>query len=452
MSSASVGGGRCLECERLRERVRVLEEDNRLLRERLEKLEESSECGGWYKPRIKGAGKCRKPGRKRGHKGSGRSRPDHVDAVLQVTTRECPHCQTLLGDSFDVRSRFVTDVPPPSRAYVVEYQIHRYWCPTCKKNIEDTPSEALPYYRLGNGVWSWAWIFHHQLNVPYGKIRWWMRETWGLHVTESALTQGLDSIAGHLKPVYDGMVLDARQSPYNHVDETGCRVEGSNWWTWVLTNPHQTIYHTDPSRGSQVPLKILGKDYPGAIISDDYSSYNPLPYTKQACWVHLLRKAREPLEKKKKATTEQKRLHTTLQNIYHDIKNYQKKPPPDKDGRKQAHRRFQRRLNRIVQKKHSSPESQKVANRIQRRQKEYLTCILQPHLPPENNPAERKLKNQASHRKQSTLRSPQSAQTHNILQTLLTTQLQKTPNPLHATQQILQKIHTTPTENTNHLN
>lgn len=283
-------GGGCRNCERLRERIRVLEsevkvlrEEVRVLKERLDSQESSSRVKSLFKPSVKPASVGKKPGRRKGHAGSGRSKPDHVDRVFDVTAKECPHCETRLGKPFSFRSRYVWDVPPPSMVHVTEYRIRRYWCPRCKRNIEAN-SDLLPHFRLGGGVWSWVYVMHHQLNVSFDRIVWWMREVWGLPVTKSALTQGLDSLATHLKPTYDGMVLKARDSPYNHVDETGARVSGCNWWTWVYRTPEQILYHTTPTRGSKEPEEMFGGDYWGVVVKDNYSAYNPLKCRKQADW------------------------------------------------------------------------------------------------------------------------------------------------------------------------
>ena len=47
--------------------------------------------------------------------------------------------------------------------------------------------------------------------------------------------------------------------PYVHVDETGWRMDGRNFWLWAFTDPTFTLYHVDESRGGKVPLKLLGE-------------------------------------------------------------------------------------------------------------------------------------------------------------------------------------------------
>lgn len=439
MSSRNRGGG-CKGCKRLRGENRVLREKLSELQDRLERLESSARRSGWYKPSVKPVGECRRPGRKKKHAGGGRSRPERVDEVREVTAKKCPVCESGLGKSFGVRSRFVWDVPPPSKVKVTEYRVHRYWCRSCRRNVEKPVREALPGFRLGVGVYSWVYVMHHQLNVSYDKIMWWMREVWNLDVTKSGLTQGLDSLACRLKPVYDGMVADVRDSPYCHVDETGMRVAGENQWTWVYRTPEAVVYHTTPTRGSVNPQQILGDDYQGVLVSDNYSSYNPLTCSKQKCWVHVIRKARDHYEYFK--TTEHKRLYHQLQRIYHDIKEYQRKPPPPRE-RRRHYRRFKNRLERLAGKKYKCGLCKQLANEIGKRTPEYLTCILKPHVPPHNNPAEQSLRSRVIHRKNSSTRTQKTSTTHDILTTLQATQQQKQNNPLQATKQILSQITTT---------
>ncbi len=84
-----------------------------------------------------------------------------------------------------------------------------------------------------------------------------------------------------------------RASPHVHVDETGWRIDGRNFWLWAFTDPTFTLYHVDESRGGKVPLKLLGKAYGGVVVADFYSAYNQLQVPKQRCLVHLLREVRE---------------------------------------------------------------------------------------------------------------------------------------------------------------
>jgi len=130
------GGSGCEECGKLRDECGGLREENRSLRAELEKLRRENEklreeqaklndriesvvaATGWYKPPVKKDGKKKRSGRKTGHKGTGRPRPDHVDKIVPVTLKVCPDCDTPLGEPSTSRSRFVYDLPPPPPAWM----------------------------------------------------------------------------------------------------------------------------------------------------------------------------------------------------------------------------------------------------------------------------------------------------------------------------------------------
>ena len=52
----------------------------------------------------------------------------------------------------------------------------------------------------------------------------------------------------------------------------------------------------DQTRGSQVVQEILGEDYPGMLVSDCLSSYDPLAYRKHKCIAHHLRAIKRALD------------------------------------------------------------------------------------------------------------------------------------------------------------
>jgi hypothetical protein len=48
------------------------------------------------------------------------------------------------------------------------------------------------------------------------------------------------------------------------------------------------FFHADKSRGSKVPIELLGKDFPGLLHCDFYAAYNAFPNL-QRCLIHFAR-------------------------------------------------------------------------------------------------------------------------------------------------------------------
>ena len=66
------------------------------------------------------------------------------------------------------------------------------------------------------------------------------------------------------------------------------RIGNLSDWLWVFSSQQITIYQVGGGRGHDVPLAILGEDFPGILVSDGLASYDPLPYLKGRCLAHIL--------------------------------------------------------------------------------------------------------------------------------------------------------------------
>jgi len=88
-----------------------------------------------------------------------------------------------------------------------------------------------------------------------------------------------------------------KQSPFIHVDETGWRLDGKNYWLWKFSNKSICYSHIDKGRGQKIVEDILGKSYDGVLISDFLSAYNKInAKAKQRCLVHILRNLKKVTE------------------------------------------------------------------------------------------------------------------------------------------------------------
>jgi transposase len=75
----------------------------------------------------------KKPGRKAGHEGSRRPKPEVVHEHKEHRAACCPHCQGPLKRCGKTRTRFTEDIPENIQPVVTENTIHRDWCPHCRK-------------------------------------------------------------------------------------------------------------------------------------------------------------------------------------------------------------------------------------------------------------------------------------------------------------------------------
>jgi transposase len=79
-------------------------------------------------------------------------------------------------------------------------------------------------------------------------------------------------------------------------DETSARVEGKNWWQWVLVSSTAVHHLIADSRGAAVLTDFLGETKPDVWIADRYAAQAGHGSERQLCLAHLLRDAQYAID------------------------------------------------------------------------------------------------------------------------------------------------------------
>jgi transposase len=113
-------------------------------------------------------------------------------------------------------------------------------------------------------------------------------------LTGQAVSAGALARSGHrlrrlAEPTYDRLQQAARDSPVQHIDETGWRIGGRAAGLWVFADEQLTLYRIRPGRGHEVIIEGLGEDSGGVVVSDCFLAHDPLVGPKQKCYSHLLK-------------------------------------------------------------------------------------------------------------------------------------------------------------------
>ena len=255
-------------------------------------------------------------GRKAGHLGVTRTKPEFVDREIHQTLKACPDCHGRLSEPQEVTEHIQEDIVP-ARVQVTRYLRCRYWCRRCDK-IVDAPyaKDEVPYGYLGPMALITMLILKYHHGLPGNKIKQLFKDLCGLKISEGSTTQAFQRLASWLK-VETGVVQEAlRASPFIHMDETGWKVNGANHWLWAMVNERLALYDIQPSRGSKVARALLGENFKGTLITDFYSAYNKLGSKHQKCLVHLFREMRQL--KERDPTQEFHRPYKKLKRILQD--------------------------------------------------------------------------------------------------------------------------------------
>jgi hypothetical protein len=298
--------------EHVQQYIMQLEQEIKKLREELQRIkEEFEEYKKRHPPNVgvkngkpyaflssNQSSTPKKPGAKQGHKPYFRAQPDHIDFVHRIPVLVCPECGgTHLSKKVQqIRTRTYEDIPV-STPVVVQLEIERRYCRTCKKLVETPVTWVLPRARLSLHVMLIVtWLKVH-LRMTEEAIPDMLERLFGLKISEGEVIHILAQVAQAFGPYYEQLIKDIRDAPARNIDETTWRINGENMNLWVFVTKGVTLYKIASSRSHTVPLNVLGKKHNGVDIHDRFSAYTTLAEKtkniQQDCWTHVIKNAEE---------------------------------------------------------------------------------------------------------------------------------------------------------------
>ncbi len=274
------------EVKRLRERINALEGQLRYQQRKIDEGYFGSSTPSSKRPfktRVKAV--HHNGGARQGHQGHGRATisAQEADALLAIDTeRVCPNCQVQLV-SLDSRDRTVTEIEPV-RVKKVLYQLTRRRCPVCRQTFRAKAPGVLPKFKLSNSVLAHVATEHYLHQVTLGHL------ATRLDINEGTLIDAMHHLAKLFKTVPPRLIVEYRQAPVKHADETGWPIDGRNGYAWVFVTRTITIFRLRHTRSASVVREVLGEEVLlGALIVDRYGAYNKVLCIIQYCYAHLLR-------------------------------------------------------------------------------------------------------------------------------------------------------------------
>ena len=418
--------------EELVEVILLFEEKIKALEDKIDSLTKKTPPKFFKTEKLKLPWRWKKLGRPKGHTGSTRPMPSHIDETIHQRLDACPDCgdKSLRELPSEIQEHVQEDIVP-AKAHVTKFVKHGYWCSRCKqKKHSGFAPDEIPYGYLGPNVLIHTLLLKYHHGLPYSKIKLVFEELCGLKVTDSALAQALQRISRWLKVEENQILESIRASPMIHMDETGWKIKGTNHWLWIFVNQKLALYQIRKSRGKKVPEEVLSSKYEGVVITDFLSAYNKIGRRRQRCLVHLLREMKEC--RKTDRSQEYLLYDKKLRRILYDAK------------RLEAQRStllpwvFLRRLRFLKERllnfschAFSNKNWQRLSKRFLKHQEELLTFLEIEGLPKDNNHAERMIRPNVIFRKISFQNmSKNGAQAHETLMSLLQTLRLQNKNPI----------------------
>ncbi|RCJ14468.1 transposase [Nostoc sp. ATCC 43529] len=235
----------------------------------------------------------KKPGGQPGHQGKTRKGFGRVDRYEILRPEDCIYCgqKAFATVAVKVEKHCVAQlVERPIE--VVEYQRQTCVCECCG-NIQTAswPDDIIPGQDLGTSLQAFLGWANNYAHMPYEKQQEMLWELGQIEIGLGTLVATNERIQTAIEPSIIELSNWVKQTQPNiHVDETPWSVKGTKEWLWVVANSEFCLFTAADTRSRAELEAILGTQYQGIIVSDDFSVYNGYQaFAQQKCLAHLRR-------------------------------------------------------------------------------------------------------------------------------------------------------------------
>jgi transposase len=339
----------------------------------------------------------RKIGGQPGHEGHFRQpfSAAEIDRVESHTRNTCPDCGGRLTPA-QLPPRVMQQVELAARlAEVTEHRAGAFYCRHCDQiHYAPLPAAVEQGGLLGPELTALVGYLKGMCHTSFSTIRKLLRDVFKVTLSRGHLVKVINKAAAAMAGAYEQLRALLPEEDHLNVDETGHKAHGKPWWTWCFRADLYTLFKIDHSRGSQVLIDMLGKEFDGILGCDYFSAYHKymedFGVAVQFCLAHLIRDVKFLTELPDKVTAAYgQRVLAGLRQLFHVIHRRETMAPA----------RFQRALEKardelVVAGKRAPPrsEAQTMAQRFREHGADYFRFITTPGVQPTNNLAEQAIR------------------------------------------------------------
>ena len=331
---------------------------------------------------------------------------EEIDAFSDYTVTRCPHCNGQVEPMDSQEPKVIQQVEILEVPLVKEEHIsYPVWCEECQKiHYGSFPTEAVKAGLFQEKITALVAYMKFVCHASYSTIRKYIRDILSLKVSRGYLRKGIQKVGQSLEAPYEELLHRLPLEKKLNVDETGHKENGKRFWTWVFKADLYVLFKIDKSRGSQVLLDVLGKEFNGVLGCDYFSAYHKYmkdcSITLQFCLAHLIRDLRCLIGLPDRETQAYgKKLLSKVRHLVKVIHSREKMTPHAfQDALENAKKMI---MKAALQEAPScldqdgKEEKKEVRNMVKRFQKHgeaYFTFITTPGMDPTNNVAEQAIR------------------------------------------------------------
>ncbi len=252
----------------------------------------------------------------------------------------------------------------------------------------------------------------------------------GLALSKSQANALLEQLSRDWQEQYDTIAELLSRQLVIYIDETGWQVGSDSCYTWAFSTAMHVLFRCGVGRGKAEAQAIIGEQFEGIGVTDDYGAYQSLFSAHQLCWAHLLRKAIKLMLQHPEHTA-YKAFLDDLYRIYQQAVRWQKDQRLSV-GRADKVNILKTRIRKVCRDagtpidKDTMPTHQQTFIRLQNELvhgvEALFVFVAHPYVEPTNNRSERNVRREAEVRKGGrTSKTTQGAERRGIIMTVLAT-------------------------------
>lgn len=304
-----------LQADELRRRDRIitekdlelarLEQENRLLRERLRLTSRTSSKPPSSDPPSVPKRVAKKPSGKR--RGGQPGHPKHERAlvptdecqiVVEHRPAACASCLEPLSGEDPEPLRHQTVELPVVVPHVTEHRLHSLRC-SCGHLTRACLPEGTNGTGFGPRLEATVATLAGACRLSHRAVQSVLADMFGVRVGLGSVTNILSRVSRAVEaPVSQAREHVREADETKHADETGWFQRGADGtnedkrraWLWVAATAAVVAFTVALSRGRTMAREVIGELAAGVLVSDRYSAYAYVGvHSRQLCWAHLVR-------------------------------------------------------------------------------------------------------------------------------------------------------------------
>jgi transposase len=344
--------------------------------------------------------------------------PDHI---VEVRTDSCPDCQADLGAEAGLLLAVnqITELPV-TKAEVIEVRQYAVTCRQCGGQHVAQPPEGLEMGRTFGARLEATLVYYRQeQHISYQRAQGTLRDLHGVTLSQGGIDQIMQRTGKKALKEVETIQERVRQSAVILSDETGSRVDGSNWWHWVFCGLTVILHVIRFNRSADVIKDVMGVHQAEVWVSDCQAAQLKAPARqRQICLSHQLRNLQAVVDRYPGAFWAQA-MQALFRYAIH-LRNQRDQLPPEHFHTQVA--RIERLCDWLIGRPLSQPEASKLQRRYRKLRQHLFVFLYRTDVPPTNNLSERTLRPSVIHRKViGCFRSDWGAQAYAALESVIDT-------------------------------